>query len=44
MVIENISGNFFEEKNILVTGHTGFIGSWLSINANSDYIVSLLTT
>ena len=31
MVIENISGNFFEEKNILVTGHTGFIGSWLSI-------------
>jgi len=31
MVIKNIFGNFFEEKNILVTGHTGFIGSWLSI-------------
>ena len=31
MVINSIFGNFFEEKNILVTGHTGFIGSWLSI-------------
>lgn len=31
MAIKNIYGNFFEEKNILVTGHTGFIGSWISI-------------
>jgi CDP-glucose 4,6-dehydratase len=23
--------NFFKEKRILITGHTGFIGSWLSI-------------
>lgn len=23
--------NFFEDKNVLLTGHTGFIGSWLAI-------------
>ncbi|MFX1308513.1 MAG: CDP-glucose 4,6-dehydratase [Promethearchaeota archaeon] len=26
--------NFFEEKVVLITGHTGFIGSWLSIVLN----------
>lgn len=31
MAIKNIFGNFFEDRNILVTGHTGFIGSWFSI-------------
>ncbi|KKK87795.1 hypothetical protein LCGC14_2749660, partial [marine sediment metagenome] len=29
--MENLFGDFFEEKTILITGHTGFIGSWLSI-------------
>ncbi len=24
-------GDFFREKNVLITGHTGFIGSWLTI-------------
>jgi len=27
----NYFKNFFEDKKILITGHTGFIGSWLSI-------------
>ncbi len=27
-------GNFFEDKKILITGHTGFIGSWLTIILN----------
>ncbi|MFX1494128.1 MAG: CDP-glucose 4,6-dehydratase [Promethearchaeota archaeon] len=26
--------NFFEDKNIFITGHTGFIGSWLAIWLN----------
>ena len=26
--------NFFKEKTVLITGHTGFIGSWLSIVLN----------
>ena len=26
--------NFYEDKNVLITGHTGFIGSWLSIWLN----------
>lgn len=29
-----ILNNFFKEKVILITGHTGFIGSWLSIVLN----------
>ncbi len=29
-----IFGKFFEGKNVLVTGHTGFMGSWLSIWLN----------
>ena len=32
-LIENI-GKFFDGKTVLVTGHTGFIGSWLSIWLN----------
>ncbi|MCK4381102.1 MAG: CDP-glucose 4,6-dehydratase [Candidatus Lokiarchaeota archaeon] len=27
-------GNFFEDKKVLITGHTGFIGSWLTILLN----------
>jgi CDP-glucose 4,6-dehydratase len=27
----NYFKDFFEDKKILITGHTGFIGSWLSI-------------
>lgn len=34
MGIKDIFGEFFKGKNILVTGHTGFIGSWLSIWLN----------
>ncbi|MGB5912766.1 MAG: GDP-mannose 4,6-dehydratase, partial [Promethearchaeia archaeon] len=26
--------NFFEDKNVFITGHTGFIGSWLAIWLN----------
>jgi len=29
--MEKTFGNFFEDKTILITGHTGFIGSWLSV-------------
>lgn len=29
--MKRLFNNFFEEKNILITGHTGFMGSWLSI-------------
>lgn len=34
-----ISLNFFKNKNILITGHTGFKGSWISkmlINFGAD--------
>ncbi|MFA5065956.1 MAG: CDP-glucose 4,6-dehydratase [Dehalococcoidia bacterium] len=31
MVIRNLFNNVFEGKTVLVTGHTGFKGSWLSI-------------
>jgi len=34
MVMNNQFGNFFKDKKILITGHTGFIGSWLSIWLN----------
>ncbi|MFX0000782.1 MAG: CDP-glucose 4,6-dehydratase [Candidatus Hodarchaeota archaeon] len=34
MGINKLFGNFFQEKKILITGHTGFIGSWLSILLN----------
>ena len=27
---ENMFGNIFKDKNVLVTGNTGFKGSWLS--------------
>jgi len=30
-LLKNIFGNTFKDKTILVTGHTGFKGSWLSI-------------
>ena len=32
-IIESM-GKFFDGKTVLVTGHTGFIGSWLSIWLN----------
>lgn len=32
--MKNMFQNFFKGKKILVTGHTGFIGSWLSIWLN----------
>jgi CDP-glucose 4,6-dehydratase len=34
MVMKKLFGNFFQNKKILITGHTGFIGSWLSIVLN----------
>ena len=30
----DIFNNFYKDKRILITGHTGFIGSWLSIWLN----------
>ncbi|MFX1388580.1 MAG: CDP-glucose 4,6-dehydratase [Promethearchaeota archaeon] len=32
--MKKIFGSFFQNKKILITGHTGFIGSWLSITLN----------
>ncbi len=32
--MKKIFGGFFEDKKILLTGHTGFIGSWLAIILN----------
>ena len=32
--MKKLFGNFFEDKKVLITGHTGFIGSWLSIMLN----------
>ena len=32
--MKNIFNNCFNEKKILITGHTGFIGSWLAIWLN----------
>ncbi len=32
--MENIFGNFYKNKKVLITGHTGFKGSWLSIMLN----------
>jgi CDP-glucose 4,6-dehydratase len=32
--MRKLFGNFFQNKRILITGHTGFIGSWLSIMLN----------
>ncbi|MFX1425225.1 MAG: GDP-mannose 4,6-dehydratase, partial [Promethearchaeota archaeon] len=29
--MKKLFSNFFENKNVLITGHTGFIGSWLAI-------------
>ena len=34
MGIKGLFGNFFQEKKVLITGHTGFKGSWLSIWLN----------
>lgn len=34
MVMKRLFGDFFEEKRVLITGHTGFIGSWLAIWLN----------
>lgn len=30
-MIDNTFDNFYKGKRVLVTGHTGFKGSWLSI-------------
>ncbi|MFX1363486.1 MAG: CDP-glucose 4,6-dehydratase [Promethearchaeota archaeon] len=32
--MNNLYGTFFQDKIILLTGHTGFIGSWLTILLN----------
>ncbi len=32
--MKRVFGGFFEDKKILITGHTGFIGSWLTIILN----------
>ncbi|MFX1392081.1 MAG: CDP-glucose 4,6-dehydratase [Promethearchaeota archaeon] len=32
--MKKLFGNFFEDKTILITGHTGFMGSWMSIWLN----------
>jgi len=32
--MKKLFGEFFADKTVLVTGHTGFIGSWLSICLN----------
>lgn len=32
--MNTLFGSFFEDKKVLITGHTGFIGSWLSIWLN----------
>ena len=34
VVKEGLYGNFFSNRKVLVTGHTGFKGSWLSIILN----------
>jgi len=34
MVINKFFDNFFQNKKVLVTGHTGFKGSWLCIMLN----------
>ncbi len=31
---DNLFGDFFKEKTVLITGHTGFMGSWLAIWLN----------
>jgi CDP-glucose 4,6-dehydratase len=31
MVMESQFGDFFRSKTVLITGHTGFMGSWLAI-------------
>ena len=35
MVNENLFGGFYKGRRVLVTGHTGFKGSWLSMLLNS---------
>ena len=32
--MSKLFGNFFKDKTILITGHTGFMGSWLAIWLN----------
>ncbi|MHA1491984.1 MAG: CDP-glucose 4,6-dehydratase [Promethearchaeota archaeon] len=32
--MKRLFGDFFSEKNVLLTGHTGFMGSWLAIWLN----------
>lgn len=34
MGLKKLFGNYFEDKKILITGHTGFMGSWLAIWLN----------
>ena len=29
--MNSLFNNFYKDKNVLITGHTGFIGSWMSI-------------
>lgn len=35
MKVNNINSSFWKNKRVLITGHTGFKGSWLSIWLNS---------
>ena len=34
MGMKSLFGNFFADKTVLLTGHTGFIGSWMAIWLN----------
>ena len=39
---QKIFNNIFKGKTVLVTGHTGFIGSWLTLMAKHTLVQILL--